>query len=83
MYRARNLPLSVPRSDHDRAGTNSVDIVRPTLQRVDTSGACMDPAYRQPADFSLMSSSTASGRVDSKSSSLTQVGVIVMTTISS
>ena len=38
---------------------------------------------RQPADFSLMRSSTALGMVVSKSRSLAQVGVIVMTTISS
>ena len=38
---------------------------------------------RQRADFSLMRSSTALGMVVSKSRSLAQVGVIVMTTISS
>lgn len=45
--------------------------------------AWADPLPRQPADFSLMRSSTACGMVVSKSRSLAQVGVIVMTTISS
>ncbi len=45
-------------------------------------GFC-DPQCCQPADFSSMRSSTALGMVLSKSSSLAQVGVIVMTTISS
>ena len=53
----------------------------------DDSGFCCPgvagPVCRQPADFSLMRSSTAFGMVVSKSRSLAQVGVIVMTTISS
>jgi RNA polymerase sigma factor (sigma-70 family) len=76
---ARNAP-NVAERDHQtrqQRGSTSVCVTH-------TDNRTRHERHPQPAEcFALMRSSTACGIVASKSRSLTQVGVIVMTTISS
>ena len=78
---ASRTPIESGATDSPGSQRTGVSEVTATIACDSTRGRTH--VRRQPADFSLMRSSTAFGMVVSKSRSLAQVGVIVMTTISS